>query len=145
MTLKKTLRSQIVTATKLKRTASKNVLKVVLGEIETQESRNGKELSMDESYKVVRKTLQGVEEMLQYKPNDPQFEEEKFCLNELLPKQLDSVGIAFALAGDMNPLMLAKSDGQAIGIAMKSLKQQNASVDGNLVKEVVTKMRNKNA
>lgn len=142
MTLKETIRSQILTATKLKKEPTKNVLKVVLGEIETQESRNGKPLTDDDGYRIIRKTLQGVEEMLGYKPNDSKFEEEKTALNLLLPKQLTAEDIKSTLLSKVDELKAAKSEGQATGIAMKLFKEKNLCVDGNVVKRVITEVRN---
>jgi hypothetical protein len=141
MTLKETIRKQIVEATKLKMEAQKNVLKVVLGDIELQESRYGKQLTDDECYRTIRKTLQGVEEMLTYKPNDPKFEAEKATLNSLLPKQLDSNDLKFTLSSKVDEIKAAKNDGQATGVAMKFLKERNISVDGNAVKKLVSEIR----
>ena len=139
--LKETIRKYIVTAMKLKRESAKNVLKVVLGEIETQESRSGKLLSDEDIHKVVRKTLQGIDEMLQYKPGDEGLEMEKRTLQELLPKQLDSMDVLLNLTSKIDELKLAKSDGQATGIAMKFFKESKLLVDGNIVAEVVKSIR----
>lgn len=127
---------------KLKMEAQKNVLKVVLGDIELQESRCGKQLPDEDCYRIIRKTLEGVEIMLKYKPNDPKFEAEKATLNSLLPKQLEAGDIKFALSSKSDELYMAKSEGQAVGIAMKFLKERNLVVDGNVVKKVVSEIRN---
>jgi hypothetical protein len=119
----------------------KNVLKVVLGEIELQESRNGKQLTDDDCYRVIRKTLQGVEEMLTYKPNDPKFEAEKATLKGLLPKEFAAEDLQAVLSSKIDEIKAAKNDGQATGIAMKFLKERNISVDGNAVKKVVMEIR----
>jgi uncharacterized protein YqeY len=141
MSLKETIRKQIVETTKLRMEAQKNVLKVVLGEIETQESRQGKQFTDEDCCRVVRKTLQGVEEMLQYKPNDPKFEAEKATLKDLLPKEFGAEDLKAALSSKIDELKAAKSDGQATGIAMKFFKERNMIVDGNLVKKVVAEIR----
>lgn len=141
MTLKETIRKQILEAAKARMDDQKNVLKVILGEIDTQESRTGKSLSDEECCRVIRKTLQGIDEMLGYKPNDPKLETEKACLSALLPKQLDEAAILASLSSKIEDIKAAKSEGQATGIAMKSCKEQGLSVDGNLVKKVVLEIR----
>lgn len=141
MTLKETIRKQISDATKARMEDQKNVLKVVLGEIDTQESRTGKQFSDEDCCRVIRKTLQGVEEMLQYKPDDAKYKIEKECLSSLLPKQLNKEDILTALTDKLGDIKAAKSEGQATGIAMKFCKEKGLAVDGNLVKEVVVTVR----
>lgn len=143
MTLKEVIRKKITEATKARMETQKNVLKVVLGEIDTQESRNGKPFSDEDCCRVIKKTLQGIEEMLQYRPNDVKYETEKTTLKDLLPKELGVDDIKLALASKFDDLKAAKSDGQATGIAMKSLKELNLIVDGNLVKNIICEIRNK--
>ncbi len=141
MTLKETIRKQLLEATKAKIEDQKSILRVILGEIDTQESRNNKPLSDDDCCRVIRKILQGVEEMLTYKPDDAKYKTEKECLSALLPKQLDEAGVLTALAAKIEEIKTAKSEGQATGIAMKSCKEQGLAVDGNLVKKVVLEIR----
>ena len=141
MSLKETIRKQIVETTKLKMEAQKNVLKVVLGDIELQESRYGKQLGDEECCRIIRKTLQGVEEMLTYKPNDPKFEAEKATLKALLPKEFAPEDLKFILSSKVDELKAAKNDGQAVGIAMKFFKERNIIVDGNIVKKVIMEIR----
>jgi uncharacterized protein YqeY len=139
---KEKIRSNIATATKLKKEPAKNVLKVVLGEIDTQEARLSRDLTDEEVYKVIRKTLQGIEEMLQYKPGDVNLEIEKVTLEHLLPKKLDYMDILLELSPKIEELKQAKSDGQATGIAMKLLKEKKLLVEGNDVAQVVKGIRN---
>jgi len=141
MTLKETIRKQITEATKAKLEAQKNVLKVVLGEIDTQESRNGKPFTDDDCCRVIRKTLQGVEEMLTYKPNDPKFEAEKTTLQALLPQEMSIHDLKVSLTAKAEEIRAAKSEGQATGIAMKFFKENKISVDGNAVKKLVSEIR----
>lgn len=140
--MKAILRKQITQMSRLGgMETQKSVLKVVLGEIELQESRNGKQLTDDDCYRVIRKTLQGVEEMLTYKPNDPKFEAEKTTLQALLPKEMSIHDLKVSLTAKTEEIRAAKSDGQATGIAMKFFKENNIPVDGNAVKKVVTEIR----
>lgn len=119
----------------------KNVLKVILGEMDLQASRSGKELTDDDGYRIIRKTLQGVEEMLGYKPNDPKFETEKATLQALLPQEMSLHDLKVSLTARAEEIRAAKSDGQATGIAMKFFKENKIPVDGNTVKKVVAEIR----
>lgn len=141
MSLQETIRKEIVQTTKMKMEAQKNVLKVVLGEMDLQASRSGKQLTDDDGYRIIRKTLQGIEEMLTYKPNDPKFEAEKATLKALLPKEVSIYDLKVSLTAKTEEIRTAKSDGQATGIAMKFFKENNISVDGNVVKKVVSEIR----
>ena len=141
MTLKETIRKQITEATKQRADVKKNILKVVLGEIDTLESRQGKQFADEDCCRVIKKTLQGVEEMLGYKPGDPKFELEKTTLQALLPQEMSMHDLKISLTAKTEEIRAAKSDGQATGIAMKFFKENNIPVDGNVVKKVVSEIR----
>jgi hypothetical protein len=141
MSLQETIRKQIVLAMKTKMENQKNVLKVILGEMDLQASRSEKQLTDEDGYRIIRKTLQGVEEMLTYKPNDPKYEAEKATLKLLLPKEFTAEDLKFILSSKVDEIKAAKNDGQATGIAMKFMKERNIIVDGSAVKKVVTEIR----
>ncbi len=141
MTLKETIRKQILEATKSKQDVKKNVLKVVLGEIDTHESRNGKPFTDEDCCRIIKKTLQGVEEMLEYKPGDAKFEEEKATLQALLPPEMSIHDLKVSLTAMADQIRAAKSEGQATGMAMKFFKENKIAVDGNVVKQVIALMR----
>jgi uncharacterized protein YqeY len=141
MSLKETIRKHITEATKLRAETQKNVLKVVLGEIDTLESRQGKAFTDEDCCRVIKKTLQGVEEMLTYKPGDAKFEEEKAILQALLPQEMSIHDLKVSLTAKAEEIRAAKSEGQATGIAMKFFKENKIIVDGNLVKKVVAEIR----
>ena len=141
MSLEEMIRKQIVETTKLKMENHKNILKVILGEIDTQKARHNKPFTDEDGYRIIRKTLQGVEEMLTYKPNDPKFEAEKAILKGLLPKEFAAEDLKAVLSSKVDEIKAAKGDGQATGIAMKFLKERNISVDGNAVKKLVSEIR----
>lgn len=141
MPLKDTIRKQITEATKAKQDVQKNVLKVVVGEIDTLESRQNKPFTDEDCIRVIKKTLQGVEEMLGYKPGDAKFETEKTVLQALLPQEMSIHDLKVSLTAKAEEIRAAKSDGQATGIAMKFFKENKISVDGSVVKKVVAEMR----
>jgi uncharacterized protein YqeY len=141
MTIKERIKADILAATKAKDNATKNTLKVVLGEVDTQEGR-GKTLTDEQIYGVIRKVLQGVEEMLTYKPGDAVLMQEKATLSKLLPVQFDREDILDKLIDKVDEIKNAKSDGQATGIAMKYFKENKLVVDGTLMAEIVKQLRN---
>jgi hypothetical protein len=140
MTLKDRIKASILTAVKAKDDVAKNILKVVLGEIDTQEGR-GKDLTDEQIYTIVRKTLQGIEEMLTYKPGNAVLLGEKAILTALVPTQLSREDIIAELTPKLEELKGAKADGQATGIAMKHFKANKRDVDGTLVAEIVKQLR----
>jgi len=141
MTVKDLIKADILIATKAKNSNTKNILKVVLGEIDTHEGR-GKNLTDDQIYGVVKKVLQGVEEMLTYKPGDAVLLQEKAILSNLLPTQLGRDDILDKLINKIDEIKNAKADGQATGVAMKYFKENKLVVDGTLVADVVKQLRN---
>lgn len=141
MTIKEKIKNDILVATKNKDDSTKNILKVVLGDINTQEGR-GLTLTDEQIYNTIRKILQGVEEMLTYKPNDTTLLKEKTILSNLVPNQLTKSDIIAELSPKLEELKNAKSDGQATGIAVKFFKENKKSVDGTLVGTVVKELRN---
>lgn len=141
MTIKDRIKADILAATKAKDNVTKNTLKVVIGEVDTQEGR-GKNLTDEQIYGVIRKVLQGVEEMLTYKPADAVLTQEKATLSKLLPSQLGREDIMNELINKVDEIKNAKGDGQATGIAMKYFKENKLVVDGTLVADVVKQLRN---
>lgn len=140
MTIKERIKSDIIAATKAKEDAAKNILRVILGEIDTQEGR-GKILTDEQICSIIRKTLQGVEEMLTYRPENVDLQKEKSVLVNLVPTQLSREDIINELTPKLAELKSAKADGQATGIAMKFFKENKKNVDGTLVAEVVKSIR----
>lgn len=141
MNLKEKIRTDMITATKSRQENVKNVLKVVLGDISTLEARSGKESPDEEVCKVIKKTLEGIQEMLKYKSADPGLMLERDTLTALLPNQLGQSEVLAALIDKTEEIKSAKSDGQATGIAMKFFKEKKLAVDGKDVTEVVKKIR----
>jgi uncharacterized protein YqeY len=141
MTIKERIKADILTATKARDNVTKNTLKVVLGEVDTQEGR-GKTLTDEQVYGIVRKVLQGIEEMLTYKPGDTALLQEKTTLSKLLPAQLNRDDILDKLIDKVDEIVNAKADGQATGIAMKYFKENKLVVDGTLVADVIKQLRN---
>lgn len=121
---------------------ARNVLKVLLGEL--QKEGANKTLSEDAAHGVVRKLIKSNEEMLAYlKEGDNQFaalKEENEVLASLVPAlwTTDQIKDFVASKGiDVKSM----GEGQAVGLVMKSLKAENAPVDGAVVKQLIISLR----
>jgi uncharacterized protein YqeY len=137
------IKAKMLAAMKAKRTVEKEVLRVALGEIQTIAAR-GTEITDDESAKVVQKLVKSNRETLAAATDPTQraeLEEEIVVLEALLPKALGAEEIVKLLAPVADAIKAAGSDGQATGVAMKTLKASGAPVDGRKVAEAVKLMR----
>ena len=130
----------------------KNVLKVVVGAIETlasSKAQGGKPVTDDQELKEVKKVIEGNDETLRLltergMQSDTRYNTltvENSVLKPYVPSSLSQAEILNALGGIEADIKGAKSDGQAVGVAMKLFKTQGARVDGADVTAVVQSMR----
>ena len=141
--MKAEIQSRIRAAMKAKRTVEREILGVALGEIQTAEARKG-ELTEEETASFVKKLIKSNRETIDAGPDAAAkaiLEEEIAVLETLLPKAMGPDEIVAALASVSDAIRAAGNDGQATGIAMKTLKGQGAQVDGRSVAEAVKRMR----
>ena len=121
-------------------------LSVVIGDIQTEESR-GKVLTDDQILGKIKKQVKSNQETLQYlKSGDQRHADltaENEVLDELLPSKLGLIGIAAVVRGAnaIQQVVDAKSEGQAIGVVMKALKAAGLDGDSSEVKRLVTEIR----
>lgn len=137
------IKTRMFAAMKAGRIVEKEILRVALGEIQTAASRKDK-LTEDEVAAIVRKLVKSNQETLELSTSDEQkttLKDENDILESLLPKALGPGEVAQALDAVREAIRAAGSDGQATGIAMKTLKGLGITVDGKLVTEVVKKLR----
>ncbi len=138
------LKKRVTQAMKEKDIVAKEVLRVALGEIQTAEARLARALTDEEAIAIVRKLVKSNEETLAV-ANEPDhrfaLEHENRVLAALLPATLGEEAVVQALASQRDAILAAKSDGQAVGVAMKHLKAAGLTVDGNVVAASVKKIR----
>jgi len=145
------IRERLTIALKSGNTEERDILKVALGEIQTLKERQGK-ITEEQCQKVIKKIIDGNNETIQvyaigrWEPDKKKkLENENVILQSLLPVFWTEQKIAlFIMDNDKpycNEICDAKSDGQAIGIAMKYLKQDGAIIEGKTVSEVVKQIR----
>lgn len=121
----------------------RNVLKVLLGEIQQKAS-----VTDEQVFAIVKRMVSdNTEKVLPFlKPDDPRYAalvEENKILSELLPQywSAEEIHNRILVDGLVDLVKGAKSDGQATGVVMGHLKKISAPVEGNTVKEVVVKIR----
>jgi uncharacterized protein YqeY len=149
MSLKDAVREKFEHAKRTGKREEKNLLSVILGDISTTEARKGKELPDAEVEKLIRKMVENnTDTLAQLKSHnragDPQvavLEREIAVLTSLLPQSLTADAIAKALEPLHGDLVSAKSDGQAIGLAVKHLKGLSLNAQGQEVSVVVKQIR----
>lgn len=142
--LKETINTRIRSAMKEGRTLEKEILRVALGEIQTVEHRTSKDATDAEAEAIVRKLIKSNQETLASTTDAgarTQLENEIAILDTLLPKTLSVDEIVAALAGVADAIRAANNDGQATGVAMKTLKATGAAVQGTDVSAAVKKIR----
>ena len=134
----------------------RDLLRTVLGEIQTIESRTGK-MDDDSAVKVVRRFRDNAKEMLDiflgHATDDaikgaPEVEFEISIYEQYIPKSLsvEQIHKNITIAQDLGKIDIlgAGSDGQATGIAMGYFKRLELNVQGKEVAEIVKKFRSEN-
>jgi uncharacterized protein YqeY len=143
MTFEEALRSRI-NSTKFG-SAERNLLKVVLGDVQLAAARG--RINDETCFGIVKKLIKGNEESLGHmSPDDTrrnQYLEENKVLQTLLPRYLTVEEIKNRLTQDsmIDSLKSAKSEGQAVGVAMSHLKKANLVIEGDTVKAAVQLLR----
>ena len=123
----------------------RNFLRLIKGELQMTEVRQNKPLTEEQEANVLKKMLKNNDETLGLLPADDAryavLIEENEILKGLLPAVASIEDVKAALAPVLDQIKLAKSDGQATGVAMKTLKEAKLACDGNIVKEIVAELR----
>ncbi len=145
------LKEKILAATKARSSSELSILKLALGEIQTAEARRKTNpLTQDECFVIIRKivksnddSIASLEKFMQDGFADPRIDLlriENSILSNLLPKVLSLDEVRIILKEDIESIKDARSDGQAMGIAMKLIKtaqvQANAADVGKLLMEI---------
>ena len=127
------------------RTVERDILRLILGEVQTLEAKSGKKIPEEKIESIIRKVIQSNEETISFSPSE-KLEEENKILSSFLPKTLTQDEIEAFFLNSSNAeyelIQSVKSEGQAIGLAIKTLKSNQLKVLGDDVKIVVEKIRN---
>lgn len=137
------IKRRMMAAMKAGDTVQKEILRVVVGEITTNEAR-GTVKTDDDCRSIVRKLVKSNEETLGLTTDVGQrtvLAQEIEILRALLPHSLSVDAIVEALSGVRDALRAEANDGKATGLAMKHLKSSGALVEGKDVSEAVRRVR----
>lgn len=146
------LKEFITKAIKERNEIAKNILRLALGTIQLDSSKN--EITEDQKINIIKKIIKSNETTIEamhqksidqwsveWQNNAPKLAFEIKVLMSLLPNSLTLEQTKDALSNKITDIKAAKSDGQAIGISIKYLKSLNALVDSATVKIVVDELR----
>ena len=139
------IKSRMTRAMRERDDVVRNILGLAVGEIQTAEARANRALGDEEATAVVRKLLKSNEETLALtSADDPRaavLRREIEALTALLPASLTVEQIVAALLPAADAIRAAKSDGQAMGVAMKHLKAAGAVVAAPDVQQALKQVR----
>lgn len=147
MTMLEQVKARVKVAMLAKDTFERDLMKVVLGDLQMQETREGKPLTEAQAEAVVRKMVKSGRETLEalQKRGDAAMvahtQRELVALESLLPQTLGVSEIIAALEPVADQVRAAGNEGQATGVAMKFLKGQAAVVEGKDVAAAVQSIR----
>lgn len=144
MSLTEQVQKRVHQAMKDKNELEKELLRVLLGDLQLAETRNGKALSEKEEQQIIRRMVKSNLETVAM-TQDPaaveQLKAEYAILEGLLPKTLSVAEIIAALQPVADDIRAAGNPGQATGVAMKHLKPQGLEVEGKDVAAAVGQIR----
>jgi uncharacterized protein YqeY len=139
------LKARVTAAVKGGDARTRDSLRTVIGEAQAEAVRRKGEVTDEVVLGVVRKAVAGLKETIPLAKKDGRDtaaqETELALLESLLPRAWDRDAITAALAPHRDELRAAKSDGQAMGVAMKVLKAQGATTNPDDVKAAVAAAR----
>jgi uncharacterized protein YqeY len=139
------LKARVTAAMKGGDAPTRDTLRTILGESQMEALRRKGEVTDEVVLGVVKKGVAGLKETIPLAKKDGRDttaqEAELALLETLLPKAWDREAIAAALVPVRDELRAAKSDGQAMGVAMKTLKAHGAATNPDDVKAAVAAAR----
>jgi uncharacterized protein len=139
------IKSRMARAMRERDEVVRNVLGLAVGEIQTAEARANRPVRDDEAAAIVRKLLKSNEETVALAgasdARTPALRREIEVLSELLPKSMSVAQIAEMLAPVAEAIRNARSDGQAMGVAMKHLKAAGAAAEASDVQQALKQVR----
>lgn len=138
------IKTRMLDAMRRKDAVEKEILRVALGDIQSEQARGTDVVSDEQAAKIIRKIIKGNDETLAV-VKDPEartkLERENAILASLLPQTLSTEQIVERLQPVIGTIQAAGNDGHATGVAMKHLKAAGAAVDGKAVAEAVKRIR----
>lgn len=146
MTLVEDMKKRVIESMKSKDEVTRDVLRVAISDIDAAantKEQGGKPLTDGQIQKIIANIIKGNTETLQYATGamKEKLEKENQILEAYIPKTASVAEITEKLESLKPKILEAKSSGQATGIAVKYLKEQGLTADGNDVRAVVEQIR----
>jgi uncharacterized protein len=138
------IKARMFQAMKAGDVVTKEILKVAMGELTTDQARVGRTGSDEEGFPILKKLVKSNEETLAATSDAAvraQLERENEVLREFLPATLGLAEILSALEPVAAAIRAAGNDGQATGVAVKHLKASGHDVSGKDVSTAVKQLR----
>ncbi|MBK7400378.1 MAG: GatB/YqeY domain-containing protein [Myxococcales bacterium] len=138
------IKARMFAAMKSGDTVEKEILKVAMGEITTEQARPDRKSGDEETMAILRKMVTSNEEslgMVSEEDRKAVLRREIEILKTFLPQTLSVDAIVAALAPVAAQIKAAGNDGQATGIAVKHLKSTGADAAGKDVSAAVKLVR----
>lgn len=150
------LRNDVLAAVKSGDNAKRDIIKLVLGEVDLQVARTGVPLPDDKVFQIIRKIVEANEQVIAevgkrvsigVTPNDTQIinlNVENETLSGYLPKMLTLDEIVLALSDELKTEIKASTPndyGKLTGKVMKYLKDKGLSANGNHVKMAIMNVK----
>lgn len=141
------IKAKILDAVRNKRVVEKNILKLLLGEIQNLEASKNKALDKKEIYTIIKLFIKNNEETIALsKGSVEDLKTENLLLNQLLPESFTQPELSRII--NSNPKLLtdilnAKNVGQAIGMAKKEISSlYTKEIPGADLKLVIESIKN---
>ncbi|XAL98423.1 GatB/YqeY domain-containing protein [Phycisphaeraceae bacterium D3-23] len=138
------IKKRVFQAMKDKNELEKELLRVVLGDLQLAETRKAEPMTDKEEQQVVRRMVKSNQETVALTQDPAAVEKlkaELAILESLLPQTLSVAEVLVALEPVADGVKAAGNDGQATGVAMKHLKGQGLEVEGKDVAQAVKQLR----
>lgn len=147
MSLKEQIQQSVKDSLKSGERGAVSALRVVLGEIQEIESREGKEASEERVHKIIQKQIEGNNDLKKH-TSSPDITESVDNANKLLeaflPKYMSSDEIVDYVKQDRdlhNQIIESDGEGPATGVLMKAAKQKGLNIQGKEAKEAIYKIK----
>lgn len=140
MTFEQVIREKIAVAPL--NSKERDLLKLILGDLQQKSARSS--VNDETGYGIVRGIINANEENIRHLKGDSRadsYKSENDYLKALLPNYLTFDEILSHLGDLMESIISSQNDGKATGIAVQYFKSNDLKVQGDVVKEVVQKIR----
>jgi len=138
------MKEEIVKATKQRDDVKKNILKLVVSEVQTREARQNKPITQKEFEGILKLFIKNNNEIMFYSKNSKnsmKLMQENAILSLWLPRQVSGKELQSIVSVFTDKIKSSDNTGQAIGLVIKGLTG-NYSFDNKEIKSIIEQIRN---